>query len=124
MTKPLALILYERLLPGSQLVNRLQDLGYRVHALSEGRGLVPQALQEKPLIVFVDLASTRTDVPAAIRALKTNPETRHIPVIAIADLKEPALAAAASAAGAKLVAGSDGVLDQLRLLLDQALVVY
>ena len=30
MTQPLALVWYEKLMPGSKLVNRLQDLGYRV----------------------------------------------------------------------------------------------
>ena len=35
MTQPLALVLYEKLLPGSQLVNRLQDLNYRVQAIAD-----------------------------------------------------------------------------------------
>ena len=35
MTQPLALVLYERLLPGSQLVNRLQDLNYRVQVIAD-----------------------------------------------------------------------------------------
>ncbi len=40
MTEPLALVLYERLLPGSQVVNRLQDLRYRVQTVAEARLLV------------------------------------------------------------------------------------
>ena len=35
MTQPLALVLYEKLLPGSQLVNRLQDLNYRVQTIAD-----------------------------------------------------------------------------------------
>jgi len=106
MTTPLALVFYERLLPGSQLVNRLQDLGYRVQTISDVQTLVRQALQEKPLILVTDLASACADMCAIIRELKRNPETRHIP-----------------AAGATIVAGNEAILDQLPQLLDQALQV-
>ena len=40
MTRPLALFVYERLLPAGQLVNRLQDLGYRVQSLEDPATLV------------------------------------------------------------------------------------
>ena len=123
MTTPLALVFYENLLPGSQLVNRLQDLGYRVQTLSDVRTLVLQALQEKPLIVVTDLACGDADVCAIIRELKRNPETRHIPVIAFTDLKDEKLQSAATSAGATMVAGNDAILDQLPELLDQALQV-
>ena len=59
MTQPLALVLYERLLPGSQIVNRLQDLNYRVQAIGEANRLVECAEQAKPLLVLADLESTR-----------------------------------------------------------------
>jgi len=123
MTTPLALVFYENLLPGSQLVNRLQDLGYRVQTIGDVQTLVPQALQERPLIVVADLASAQVDVCAIIRDLKRNPETRHIPVIAFTDLKDKQLQTAATAAGATMVAGNDAILDQLPELLDQALQV-
>ena len=121
MTKPLALIFYERLMPGSQLVNGLQDLGYRVQTVSDVQTLVLQSLQEKPMVVVADLAATNGDVCAAIRELKRNPETKHIPIIAFTDLKNEKLQAVATAAGASIVAGSDAILDQLPQLLDQAL---
>jgi len=123
MTTPLALVFYENLLPGSQLVNRLQDLGYRVQTISEVQTLVRQAWQEKPLIVVVDLAAANGDVCSIIRELKKNPETKHIPVIAFTDLKDEKVQAAATAAGATMVAGNDAILDQLPELLDQALQV-
>jgi CheY-like chemotaxis protein len=123
MTSPLALVFYENLLPGSQLVNRLQDLGYRVQALNDVQRIVFQAAHHKPLIVLADLGSQKTDVAAVIRQLKSHPETKHIPVIAFTDLKNQTLTAAASAAGATLVAGSDEILDQLPELLEQALRV-
>jgi|SRR5438477_9286199 len=123
MTTPLALAFYENLLPGSQLVNGLQDLGYRVQTISDVQTLVLQCLQEKPLVVVADLAAANGDVCAAIRELKRNPETKHIPVIAFADLKNAKLQALASAAGATIVAGSDAILDHLPQLLEQALQV-
>ena len=123
MTTPLALVFYENLLPGSQLVNRLQDLGYRVQTVSDIQTLVAQALQGKPLVVVVDLASAAADVCGIIRELKRNPETRHIPVIAFTDLKNEGLQTAATTAGATMVAGSDAILDQLPELLEQALQV-
>ena len=123
MTTPLALAFYENLLPGSQLVNGLQDLGYRVQTISDVQTLVLQCLQEKPLVVVADLAAANGDVCAAIRELKRNPETKHIPVIAFTDLKNEKLQAVASAAGATIVAGSDAILDHLPQLLEQALQV-
>jgi len=123
MTTPLALVFYENLLPGSQLVNRMQDLGYRVQTLNDAQTLVLQALQEKPLVVVTDLASVNSDVCAIIRDLKRNPETRHIPVIAFTDLKDEKLQSAATTAGATMVAGNDAILDQLPELLEQALQV-
>jgi PleD family two-component response regulator len=123
MTTPLALVFYENLLPGSQLVNRLQDLGYRVQTISDVQTLVLQALQEKPLIVVTDLVSADADVCATIRELKRNTETRHIPVIAFTDLKDEKIQTAATSAGATMVAGNDAILDQLPELLEQALQV-
>ena len=118
MTTPLALVFYENLLPGSQLVNR-----YRVQTVSDVQTLVLQALQDKPLIVVTDLVAGSADVCAVIRELKRNPETRHIPVIAFTDLKNEELQSAATTAGATMVAGNDAILDQLPELLEQALQV-
>src|SRR5207248_5289520 len=55
MTQPLALVLYEKLLPASQIVNRLQDLNYRAQAVGDPSLLVESAEQAKPLLVLADL---------------------------------------------------------------------
>ena len=47
MTEPLALVVYEKLLPGSQIVNRLQDLNYRVQTISDPALLAECAEQGK-----------------------------------------------------------------------------
>ena len=123
MTQPLALVLYEKLLPGTQLVNRLQDMRYRVQAVTDADALVSCAQQEKPLLILADLASTNSDICELIKKLKQNPATQHIPVIAFADEKATELQTAAQSAGASLVVGETAILNHLPQLLDQALQV-
>ena len=123
MTQPLAIVLYEKLLPGSQLLNRLQDLGYRVQALHDPDMLTSCAESTRPIIVVADLESARTDVCAAIGRLRSNPGTRHIPVIAFVDEGGEEAESAARRAGATLTANDTTVVNQLPQLLEQALQV-
>ena len=123
MTQPLALVLYEKLLPGSQIVNRLQDLNYRVHAIGEASRLVELAEEAKPLLVLADLESTRDNVSAVLARLKQNPATKHLPVIAFSPETAVELQAAAQAAGATLVVGETAILNHLPQILDQALQI-
>jgi CheY-like chemotaxis protein len=123
MTQPLALVVYEKLLPGTQLVNRLQDLNYRVRAVTDSGALLACAQQEKPMLVLADLQSTRNDICNVIAQLKQDPLTRHIPVIAIAREGDASLLKAAQTAGATLVAGETAILGHLSEFLDQALQV-
>ena len=46
MTQPLTLFLCEKSLQGGQLINRLQDLGYRVQSLSDPKTLTEVAERE------------------------------------------------------------------------------
>ncbi len=121
MTQPLAIVLYEKLLPGSKLVNRLQDLGYRVLTVTAPNALVACAEQEKPMLVVADLLATRGNVTDAIIQLKKNPATSHVPVIAFTDEKDTALQQAARDAGASLVVNEVAVLTHLEQFLQQAL---
>jgi len=123
MTKPLALVLYEKILPGSQLVNKLQDLNYRVCAISDAGTLVECAQQKRPLLALVDLASSLTDVCVAIARLKQSPDTKHIPVIAFAAEQETELQEAARNAGATLVVNETAIITHLPQFLEQALHV-
>lgn len=116
-------MLYDNLIPGSPLVNKLEDLGYRVAALHEPSLLTIHAQQQKPLVVLADLESTRGDVCAAISNLRRNPTTRHLPVIAFGPDSNTTLQQGARTAGATLVVNKSGLLDQLEVLLDQALSV-
>lgn len=123
MKQPLALLLYEKLLPGSQLVNKLQDLGYRVQPVPDPADLVNTAEQEKPLLIFADLEPHVEKVAAAIAALRAHALTSHIPVIAFASVRNPEAQAAARKAGATLAANDASILIHLNQFLEQALRV-
>ena len=123
MTEPLALVVYEKLLPGTQLLNRLQDLKYRARPVTDASTLPACARQEHPMVVVADLSSTRQNVCEAVARMKLNPETRHIPVIAFAGDDATELQAAARAAGAELVVSESAILNHLTQFLEQALRV-
>jgi len=123
MTQPLALVFYEKLLPGSQLVNRLQDLNYRVQAANDLPSLLHCAQTEGPMLVMLDLESKHDDVCRTIAALKADAATQHIPIIAFAGEQAAELQAAAQKAGATLVVGEATVTAYLPQLLNQALQV-
>lgn len=121
MTQPLALLLYEKLLPGSQLVNRLQDLGWRVQTISDHTALEEAAEQQRPIIVFADLVSTRANICTAIAKLRQRETTRHIPVIAFTAQNEQSIFDTAIQSGATLVVNDAAVLQHLAQFIDQAL---
>ena len=109
-------------MPGSQLVNRLQDLNYRVLALSDADRLAATVQRESPLLVFIDLA-TPGDVCGAIATLRSTPATAHLPVIGFAPESLPDLLAKAQTAGANIAVSETAVINHLAQLIDQALRV-
>ncbi len=127
MTSPLALIFYENLLLGNQLMNRLSDLGYRTKVVGDPDQLPALAAADKPLVVIVELGESVEPVFSAIRNLRSTPSTQHVPVLALfqttgkaADRK---LTAAAHAAGVTLLARNQAFLTQLTELLERVLDV-
>ncbi|NBR85374.1 MAG: response regulator [Verrucomicrobia bacterium] len=123
MTSPLALLLYERLLPGSALGNKLRDLGYRILHVTDLTGIVATAEKEKPLVAFVDLEWRNTDACAAIQSLRSAANTHHIPVLAFSSPRHEKLQEAALAAGAAVIASDEAMLAQLPAMLDRAMMV-
>ena len=120
---PLAIVFYEDLMPGSQLVNRLQDLQYRVQTVTDPAELVAGAGSAGPMLILADLVSTRADICALIKQLRSNPATAHVPVIAFADDAEEALQGAARAAGATVVVADSVILTHLVQFIERALLV-
>lgn len=122
MSKPLALLHYSNLMPGGQLANRLQDLGYRVQMLADLAALAGTCQLEKPLVVVAEILPGG---PAfdAIAQLKKDPATRHIPVLGFSAAQDPAQQRQAREAGVSLLAGNAAIAEHLPRLLDQVLQV-
>jgi CheY-like chemotaxis protein len=118
MTQPLAIVFYEKLLPGSQLVNRLHDLNYRVQAINDPAALQASIQREMPMLLLADLTS-RADIAQVIANLKAEPATAHIPVIAFAEEKSLDRLAAAQKAGAALAVSDVALTSYLPQLLNR-----
>jgi len=110
-------------MPGSQLVNRLQDLQYRVQVVTDPGELLVGDGRAGPMLILADLVSTRADICALIKQLRNGPATAHVPVIAFADDSELALQAAARAAGAALAVSDSALLTHLEQFIERALQV-
>ena len=123
VTSPLAILFYEDLMPGTQLVNRLQDLRYRVQVVSTGEELLATAASAGPMLIVMDLVSKRANVCELIRQLRAAATTAHIPLIGFADETELPLQTAATQAGATLVVTDAAILLHLNQFIDRALQV-
>ncbi len=122
MSKPLALVYYSNLMPGSQLTGLLQDLGYRVQSISNAALLPATGESEMPLVVIAELAPA-TEACAAIARLKANPATQHIPVLGYSRTPDAVVQTQAREAGVNLLAADAGIAEQLPQLLEQILQV-
>jgi CheY-like chemotaxis protein len=123
VTLPLALVFYEDLIPGTQLVNRLQDSNYRVQVVPKLDELLDCATHAGPMLIFADLVSRGGDVCSVIRKLRLEKATAHIPVIGFADDADEGLQAAGRAAGATLVVADSVILTHLTQFIERALQV-
>ena len=122
MSKPLALFHYSNLMPGGQLANRLQDLGYRVQMVPDLAALVETCQREKPLVVVAEMAPAGPAF-AAIAQLKQDPATQHIPVLGFSAAQDSAQQHQATEAGVTLLVGNAAIAEHLPRLLDQVLQV-
>lgn len=120
--KPLALLHYSNLMPGSQLSNRLLDLGYRVQILSDIARLAETCQTEKPLVVVMEILAG-TPACASVAKLRKDPQTQHIPVLGYSPAADPALQLEATEAGVTLLAGVAAMAEHLPRLLDQVLQI-
>ncbi len=123
MISPLAILLYEDLMPGSQLVNRLQDLKYRVQVATTPDELLAGAASAGPMLILMDLVSKRADICDLIKQLRATPATAHLPIIAFADETEVKLQSSATEVGATLVVTDAAIIPHLNQFIQQALQV-
>lgn len=124
MTEPLAILFYEKSMPGSQLANRLQDLGYRVQVLTDADALPSQVEQAKPMIVIADLFSGRQQVRQALAGLRQNPATAHVPVIAFSTHTDSEAQPAAPEPGPTMFVTEAAIIHHLPQLLERALTEF
>jgi two-component system, cell cycle response regulator DivK len=67
----------------------LEGLGYAVVLASHGKEGLEKAIAEKPNLILMDMMMPIMDGWEAARALRSNPETREIPILAITALMRP-----------------------------------
>ncbi len=65
------------------LTNRLARAGHTVIVATDGAQGVAMALSERPDMILMDLSLPVLDGWQATRQIKSTPDTRHIPVIAL-----------------------------------------
>ena len=121
--QPLAIVVYQRLLPGSQLVNKLQDLHYRVLALSDPAELLDQALTAHPMLALVDLGAGGTECLSTIRQLRQHADTQHLPIIGFTADPDQQSREAAAESGLTILLGDTAILQHLPQCLQRALEV-
>ncbi len=108
-------------MPGSQIVNRLQDLGYRVQACSDAAGLLACAQGEGPMLIVADLQESKEDLDGLIVKLKKDGLTQHVPIIAFTADNDATRQESARQAGATLAVNETAMASHLSELLEQAL---
>ena len=65
------------------LTNRLTRNGYEVVIATDGEQGVKMSRSESPGLIIMDLGLPVLDGWEAIRQIKSSPETKHIPIIAL-----------------------------------------
>lgn len=115
--------MYERPLPGSQLLHRLQDMGYRVATAPAPEALVDTCRRDKPILLIAEIPQRADRVCAALLLLHEAEDTSHIPVIAVVPSDSADAEQAARRTGAKLVVQDSVILAHLPQFLEQALQV-
>ncbi|HEX5459309.1 MAG TPA: response regulator [Steroidobacteraceae bacterium] len=73
------------------LVAALEDAGYRVLTAANGRRALERLEENKPDLVVSDFMMPLMDGAALVRAIRSNPQFRDIPVIMMSAAPEAAL---------------------------------
>jgi sigma-B regulation protein RsbU (phosphoserine phosphatase) len=88
-TKPYALIAEDSRIQAKILENRLIQGGYEVAVAGDGGKALELARQRKPDIIISDIEMPRVTGYEFCRAVKQDPQLRHVPVILLSTLAEP-----------------------------------
>lgn len=121
MTQPLALVYFQSPLSGNQLVNRLQDLNYRVQSVGSAAALATQSRTTGVMLVLADVEGVGPELILTLRSLREDEATRHLPIIAFAGSKTDL--DSAQKAGSTMAVDTAALLAHLAVVLEQALRV-
>jgi CheY-like chemotaxis protein len=119
VTQPLALIYYQKLLPGSTLANRLRDLNYRVHVAGKPQELASVSGADGPMFLLVDVNLGSGELCQITQNIRQDPKTSHLPILAFAE--DESVQAQVLAAGATVAASDVAVVTHLEELLERLL---
>src|SRR3954449_11657781 len=78
------------------LASALTDSGYDVLIAINGKQGLERLKESHPELVLVDFMMPVLDGPAMVRAMRTDPKARAIPIIVMSSLPESAIAEAVS----------------------------
>ncbi len=60
----------------------VESLGFSAIPVKNGKEAIERAVKEKPLLILMDIMMPEMDGREAARAIRSNPETRNIPIVA------------------------------------------
>jgi len=95
------------------LTRRLENAGYQIIPVANGKEAVLAARQFRPDLILMDLEMPIMDGRAAIRALKTDPHTFRIPIIVVTSHNAPENVAEAVSAGCQAFETKPVILHRL-----------
>lgn len=119
MEPRLAALIEDNLMFAMMIEPALRRLGYQPRTLSGGPSTCADLVAASPVLVFVNLASSRFDGSALVRELRAHAELRDLPIVGYAGHVERHLFQAGREAGATLVVPNSAMRKALPQVLDK-----
>ena len=114
------LVVEDNQIDRTRLVKVLSDAGYEVSTAENGLQAIDQVKRNKPEAILMDINMPEMDGFAAMRALRGDKDTKHIPVILVTAKDQKADKAWGQMLGAKGYVTKpftdEQLLEQIRLL--------
>lgn len=117
--QPLAILVEDNLMFAMMIEPTLRRLGYQVRTIAGGPQTSEQVAVLSPALLFVNLASSRCDGPALVRALRGTASLETTPIIGYAGHVERQHFQAGREAGATLVVPNSAMRKALPEVLEK-----